>query len=168
MNNLIKKLSSSFKGFEFNFEEVGIKGIIEETVSELKLERMNNLRFKNEMKEGRDFKVFGDRDALKKVFVNLLLNSLQSLPDGTGEIDIFSKADGENLLIEIKDSGCGISKEAMKDLFKPFKSTKSGGLGIGLYQCRSILSAHKGKIEVESREGMGAKFLITLPAIQTL
>ncbi len=53
-----------------------------------------------------------------------------------------------------------------KALFKPFKSTKKKGLGIGLYQCRTIVEAHQGRIEVESKEGKGSTFRVILPAVK--
>jgi len=53
-----------------------------------------------------------------------------------------------------------------KSLFKPFKSTKKKGLGIGLYQCKSIVEAHQGRIEAESQEGKGSTFRVILPAVK--
>ncbi|MEN6485143.1 MAG: ATP-binding protein, partial [Syntrophobacteraceae bacterium] len=60
--------------------------------------------------------------------------------------------------------GCGMSGEFMeKHLFHPFKTTKERGLGIGLYHCKMIVEAHKGRIEVESMEGVGTTFRVLLP-----
>jgi signal transduction histidine kinase len=64
----------------------------------------------------------------------------------------------------VTDTGCGMSPEFIqKSLFAPFKSTKSGGWGIGLYQAKGIVEAHGGTIEVTSREGAGSTFRLRLP-----
>jgi len=67
-------------------------------------------------------------------------------------------------ILSVNDSGCGMSKEFIQQsLFQPFKSTKKEGLGIGLYQSKMIVEAHKGHIEVESEEGKGTTFRVLLP-----
>ena len=66
--------------------------------------------------------------------------------------------------LRVVDQGPGLSEEYIRDhLFKPFETTKKKGLGIGLYQCRNIIEAHGGRIEVNSREGKGTEFLVFLP-----
>ena len=66
--------------------------------------------------------------------------------------------------LSVIDNGCGISEEFLeKSLFQPFKTTKKKGLGIGLFQCKRILEAHGGKIEVESESGKGSTFRLLLP-----
>ncbi len=68
-------------------------------------------------------------------------------------------------LSEISDSGKGMTEDYLKNhLFRPFRTTKETGLGIGLYQCRQIIEAHDGKIEVKSDIGKGTVFTISLPA----
>jgi len=166
MNSLISKLSSSPKHLEYKFENVNIKDIIEEASKELKLEKIPKLKLtKIYHDKEKGYNMRGDLRGLKKVFLNLFLNSLQSLPKGEGEIKIaLEKKEGE-YLIEISDNGCGISKEFLeKEIFKPFKTTKEGGLGIGLYQCKTIINAHKGRLDVKSDEGFGTKFVINLPS----
>ncbi len=72
----------------------------------------------------------------------------------------------ENIEIVVEDTGVGMSKDFIeKKLFKPFSSTKEKGMGIGLYQCKTIIEAHGGVIEVESKEGAGAAFRVRLPAV---
>ncbi len=67
-------------------------------------------------------------------------------------------------VISVRDNGCGMPREFIeKNLFKPFKSTKTKGLGIGLYQGKIIVESHRGRIEVESEEGKGSEFRILLP-----
>jgi len=67
-------------------------------------------------------------------------------------------------VVSITDTGCGMSEEFVrKSLFAPFRSTKKGGWGIGLYQARGIVEAHGGAIEVSSQEGAGTTFTVKLP-----
>jgi hypothetical protein len=78
------------------------------------------------------------------------------------------KADGHKVVFSVSDNGPGMSREFMENsLFRPFKSTKKKGLGIGLYQCKIIVEAHNGKIEVESEPGRGSTFSIHLPIQHT-
>ena len=84
--------------------------------------------------------------------------------DGKGTIDIVSFAEGQDLKVEIVDTGPGIPIERLENLFQPFKSSKKSGLGVGLYQCKQMVEDNHGKIRIESREGHGTKVIITFPA----
>jgi signal transduction histidine kinase len=67
--------------------------------------------------------------------------------------------------VRVEDNGCGMTEDfIIGSLFKPFKSSKKSGLGIGLYQCRQIVEAHHGRIEVRSSPGEGSTFTVFLPA----
>ncbi|HDL10125.1 MAG TPA: hybrid sensor histidine kinase/response regulator [Candidatus Omnitrophica bacterium] len=106
-----------------------------------------------------------DSSALKQVFLNVILNAKEAMPSG-GELKIKTdclQADSSYILIEIQDSGQGISKENMEKIFLPGFTTKSDGTGIGLYVTKSITEKLGGKIEVESKLGRGTKFRILLP-----
>jgi putative PEP-CTERM system histidine kinase len=105
-----------------------------------------------------------DAEQMEKVLVNLVLNA-QEAAGPQGEIRVSTyKVDGWATLA-VKDNGCGMSADFLKtSWFQPFRTTKSKGLGIGLFQSRRIVEAHKGKIEVESEPGKGSTFRIMLPA----
>ena len=106
-----------------------------------------------------------DREQIKQVILNLLLNAIQAMPGG-GELTIgsrFSK-DGFWAELTIRDSGPGIPPGDMDKLFDPFFSTKDGGIGLGLSIAHRIIDQHRGKIEVESSPGTGTLFVISLPA----
>ncbi len=68
--------------------------------------------------------------------------------------------------IVVSDTGCGIAPHLQHEIFTPFKTTKSHGLGIGLFQCKRIIEAHGGRIEVVSEPGKGSTFTIRLPMAQ--
>lgn len=109
--------------------------------------------------------VKGDLHQLQEVFLNLIINAYQSMPEG-GVIKITSSSFG-NLFafIQIKDSGIGIPADCLKDVFMPFFSTKNDGKGLGLSICHNIIKNHNGSIELESQVGKGSTFTIKLPFI---
>jgi putative PEP-CTERM system histidine kinase len=108
-------------------------------------------------------KVLGDRDALLRVLENLVTNAAEAI-DGQGTIAVtLAQAEGR-AVITVSDTGCGISEEFMqRHLFSPLRSTKKGGWGIGLYHTRQIIEHHHGTITVDSVEGQGTTFTVTLP-----
>ena len=105
-----------------------------------------------------------DREQMKQVFLNLLLNAIQAMPGG-GHLTLKGQnsEDSQWIHISIQDSGIGISSENINKLFDPFFSTKEGGIGLGLSITHRIIDQHHGKIEVESAPGKGTLFTIWLP-----
>jgi len=104
-----------------------------------------------------------DAEEIKKVIVNMILNAVDAL-DGKGLVSITTGVNGNMAFISISDNGCGMTDEfIITSLFKPFKSTKQSGLGIGVYQCKQIIEAHCGKIDVISEPAKGTTFTIYLP-----
>ena len=119
-------------------------------------------------------KIFDDRvpsllangNQIQQVVFNLVTNAIDALPHG-GDIFIETKLKSETKSVEIvfEDNGIGISQENQKRVFSPFFTTKEPGkgTGLGLSICNNIISAHNGKIRLESRVGNGTKFVIILP-----
>ena len=101
--------------------------------------------------------------------MNLLVNAIQSI-DNEGEINISTTNQNDNIVVTIKDSGAGISEEKKNRIFEPFFTTKDTGMGtgLGLSITLGILEDHHGKIELESEEGKGTTFKVTLPIVQPL
>ncbi|MGA7876270.1 MAG: ATP-binding protein, partial [Desulfoferrobacter sp.] len=93
----------------------------------------------------------------------LILNAKEAVgPQGTVKIETYHNE--KTIIVSVRDNGCGISQDFLeKSLFQPFKTTKKKGLGIGLFQSKMIIEAHKGRIEVESKEGVGTTFRVVLP-----
>jgi len=107
----------------------------------------------------------GDIHQLQEVFLNLIINAYQSMPNG-GIIQITTRNFEDHCaLIQIKDTGLGISADNLKDVFMPFFSTKNDGEGLGLSICHNIIKNHNGAIELESQVGRGSTFTIKLPFI---
>jgi len=109
-----------------------------------------------------------DPDQIQKVLTNLILNANEALKD-SGEIKISSIQQDGYVVLSISDNGCGMSREFIEQsLFRPFKTTKKQGMGIGLYQSKIIIEAHNGRIEVESEENVGTTFRVLLPVEERL
>ncbi|RLC67355.1 MAG: hypothetical protein DRI48_02510 [Chloroflexi bacterium] len=106
-------------------------------------------------------------DQITQVFLNVVINGVEAMPEG-GHLRLETKTseDGEWVLIYFRDSGPGMSPEQMANLFEPFYTTKSDGTGLGLAISYGIVERHGGEIEVSSRPGEGATFVVKLPVDQ--
>ncbi len=109
-----------------------------------------------------DQKIVVDSDQLERVFVNLLNNAIEAMPE-KGTITITSKINKQIMEISFTDSGTGISKENTEKMFTPLFTTKAKGMGLGLAICKRIVEAHEGKIMVESKQGKGTTFTVRVP-----
>jgi signal transduction histidine kinase len=105
-----------------------------------------------------------DRDKIRQAISNIIINSIQAMPDG-GELRITTARDvSQNAaIIEISDTGVGISQEDMDRLFEPYFTKRPDGTGLGLAVSYRIIKAHGGEIRVESEERQGATFTVILP-----
>ena len=111
-------------------------------------------------------KVNGDANQLKQVIGNLCFNACEAMPAG-GILSISTSEENGKVLISIADTGCGIKEEHLEMIFEPFYTTKSvgQGTGLGLSVSYGIVRKHGGILKVESKEGKGTAFTITLPVV---
>ncbi len=104
-----------------------------------------------------------DPTQIESVIINLLLNAREAIV-GPGTISISTTASGGNAVLTVSDTGCGMPPEFLSGaLFKPFKTSKKTGLGIGMFQAKTIVEAHGGRISAESQIGKGTKFCLSFP-----
>jgi len=111
--------------------------------------------------------VWADEDRLRQVVLNLINNAFKFTPAG-GKITLRAKEDGTNLVVEVQDTGRGISKEDQQRLFEPYHQLESevahlSGLGLGLSLCKMLVELHGGKIWVKSQKGKGSTFGFSIP-----
>ena len=99
---------------------------------------------------------------LKQVFLNLLLNAIDAMPNG-GQIDVRTEVEGEQVRVHVSDTGHGIPAEIMPHLFEPFFTTKTRGIGMGLFVSQGIIHHYGGDIRVTSQPGQGTTFTVSLP-----
>jgi two-component system, cell cycle sensor histidine kinase and response regulator CckA len=116
-----------------------------------------------------DLRVLGDRGRLTQVFVQLLLNAVEALPEGQAaahRVAVRARRDGSRVLVELQDTGRGIAPDALGRVFDPFYTTKplGEGTGLGLTLCHSHVVSTGGEISLESRLGEGTTVRVILPA----
>jgi len=103
-----------------------------------------------------------DEAAMRSTLINLMLNSIQATSEG-GTMSLSTEADGQELRVRIADTGSGMTDEEAKHIFEPFYTTKSQGLGLGLFFASTIIEQHNGSIDVRSQPGKGTELTIKLP-----
>jgi signal transduction histidine kinase len=108
----------------------------------------------------------GDANQLKQVFLNVIGNAVQSMPDG-GTIEVTSEQSGQRIAITVSDNGPGITEEVMSKMFVPFFTTRKQGSGLGMAVTRSIVENHGGTIEVSSEVGKGTTVRIAIPLVRS-
>jgi C4-dicarboxylate-specific signal transduction histidine kinase len=112
-------------------------------------------------------RIEGDRVQLQQVVLNLIVNAVQAMcavAEGARELCITTaRGEPNGVVVVVKDSGPGLAPASLEQLFAPFYTTKSGGLGMGLSICRSIIEAHGGRLWVTANVPQGAIFHFTVP-----
>ncbi len=107
-----------------------------------------------------------DANQMKQAFYNLIRNAVQAMNDHGGKLTVMSTYNDHEVIVSFEDSGKGISRENMGNLFQPFFTTRKTGTGLGLLIVRRIIREHGGEIDIESREGLGTKVSIILPLVE--
>lgn len=104
-----------------------------------------------------------DPEQILKVVTNLVINAREATPAG-GKVTVSTEPRGSAVALTVTDTGCGMSPDFLRRaLFRPFQTTKKRGLGIGMFQCKMIVEAHNGRIDVKSEPGKGSTFEVVLP-----
>ncbi len=172
----LNRLVSDFLQFsqfgKENLQVINLYSFVEEIISILSKEhRKDGVRFVNRLPK--DLEVYSDRDKLKQVFWNILINALQAKDkkDHVVMVKCASSRNGESgennqeaTSIIIQDNGKGIPQETLRKIFEPFFTTRAEGTGLGLSIVYQIMNVLGGSISVKSIVGKGTIFLITLPS----
>jgi len=167
ISSLVTELLDFARPSEPQLREENINEILDKMVTLVTTEtKKKNLKITRNLGEHLPF-IQVDKDQIKQVFLNILLNAVQATPEN-GEITIvtrsFAKSPGETFLqIEVKDTGPGIPAQELELIFTPFYTTKTQGSGLGLSITHQIVEEHRGYIEVDSQVGSGTSFTINLP-----
>jgi signal transduction histidine kinase len=103
-----------------------------------------------------------DVDLFKQALWNLIRNAHHAMPDG-GELILQTRLDGDSAILDVTDTGVGMSPDIAEKVFDAFYSTKAGGSGLGLPTTRKIVEAHGGEIALQTEPGQGSRFTIRLP-----
>lgn len=142
------------KGRPMEFVKYPIKEILDSVIRDLSKSDKISIEIIS-----KDLEIECDFEAIKVVLINLVINAMQAIKD-EGKIKITSKTKEDKVIIQIEDSGPGISKELLEKIFEPLYTTKQEGTGLGLASCKSIIEQHHGKISVKNNP---TQFTIELP-----
>jgi signal transduction histidine kinase/ABC-type amino acid transport substrate-binding protein len=160
MNRIIEDLLSYSKEKPMKREWENLQEIVQSMTDFFK-KKIRTDAIKLEMDISPNLEVYIDRDRIKQVFINLILNAMEAMANTEEKrLRLQARLEGQTLCLEISDSGSGIGEQDIEKLFEPFYTTKSQGIGLGLYICRKIMQEHGGWIEVKSIKGKGTVFML--------
>ncbi|RXT45977.1 PAS domain-containing sensor histidine kinase [Bradyrhizobium betae] len=169
-SEVIRRIRALAKKTEIEMVPLDINQVVREAMALVRHElATHSVSVRMELSSGLP-RICGDRIQLQQVLINLVMNGIEAMQanvDRPRELAIRSTRvdeDGEgHLLLTVRDRGVGLGSDVADRIFTPFFTTKSGGLGMGLSICRSIIEAHAGRLSALSEEGSGATFRIALP-----
>ena len=191
INDLIKQLLSLGHSLPPKFEWFNINQVIDDTILLLKPSIIEKEIEINDLRGDHQIEIYADRDQLKQVFLNIGQNAIEAMKKGgkltievipdfgsdesSEENNVYPEKIADNpylksskLTIKISDTGKGISKDELENIFEPFYTGKISGTGLGLAIVNNIIKEHNGNIKVESIEGLGTTFTLELPTIRSL
>ncbi|MBL4635761.1 MAG: GHKL domain-containing protein, partial [Kofleriaceae bacterium] len=160
---IVRELKTFGRGKQDLIEPLDIEAVLDHAVRILGNETELTAAFTRSY--GAAEKVRGMPGRLLQVFINLIKNAAQALPDHGGTIDLSTASHGDEVVVVVTDNGEGISCEALDRVFEPFYTTKEvgQGTGLGLSLCKSIIEEHGGRIRIESELGKGTRIKVFLP-----
>jgi PAS domain S-box-containing protein len=158
MNKIVSNLQDYARNINLDLKYVNLEQLVKGVLGEVNIP--NSIRVSLLFDE--DFPdLMVDATLMKRVFINLLLNAIQAMPDG-GQLMIKADSSDGYAFLKITDSGIGIKEENIDQIFNPLFTTKAKGTGLGLAVCKKIILAHGGNITVSSEEGVGSTFTVKL------
>lgn len=178
INALINELLNYSRPSTPHFEKISLQKVLEKTIetATFSLQKPEDLgadfihpeplQFSREFPPG-ELYVYADPSQLHQIFLNILLNSIESMRQGGKiSIKIFPERERNYICVQITDSGPGFDEMTQEKLFEPFFTTKKKGTGLGLSICQRLIKQHKGTIAAYNEKEGGASFVICLPPYQ--
>lgn len=178
IKEIVGRLMEFSKPREFKREPLEINTVIEEAIPFLSHQvGVEGVKIVKKFDMGLP-KILGDRHQLQEVFLNIMLNAIQSMEGGgsltivtySKKVDKYGRRETDRfklgdtiIVVEIKDTGKGMDDETLRHVFDPFFTTKEKGMGLGLSICYGIIENHAGTIEAQSSLGEGSSFVVKLP-----
>ena len=161
-NKLTAELLDFGRSETYRVENLNLNDIITEVIQYIKpLTDKSNIKLNVEQDSLKPFQ--GNREKLHQVFINIIINAIQAMPGG-GNLDIRTFHSGTELIcVSIRDTGIGIEKENLPQVFQPFYTMKKEGTGLGLAISQEIVKIHRGSVEIDSEPGKGTSFTICFP-----
>jgi signal transduction histidine kinase len=165
--DIIRKLRNLFRMSRGEHTILKLDDLVHE-VLDLVQSKMKNVGIVSKTELDPNLRLHGDATQLQQVILNLLNNAIDALTESGRpqlELSIRSKASGQHLELEVEDNGQGIAPDRKDDVFSLFKTSKSQGMGVGLWLSRSIVETHGGRLTFQSEPGRGTVFTLRLPLL---
>ncbi|MCW4049769.1 MAG: ATP-binding protein [Candidatus Bathyarchaeota archaeon] len=161
MDKIVSDLQDFSRTIKLVIEETDLEQIVHDVLETLNLsmDTIVSVSFEETLR-----RVLVDGNILRRVFQNLLTNAVQAMPEG-GNLTVEGSVVENQAVIVVSDTGTGISEENMSKMFQPLFTTKAKGTGLGLAVCKRIVEAHGGEISIESEEGVGTSFTVSIPLV---
>lgn len=163
--SMVQRLLDFYRPSKGTQGSIHVAALVEEVLT-LSSKRLQHAQVTTQVEWENDLPViFGVANQLKQVFLNLVLNAIDAMPNG-GKLEIRGRVVEKEkrwLVIDFADTGIGIPPENLDKIFEPFYTTKSNGTGLGLGISHTIVSSHGGQIKIASTTGMGSTFSVWLP-----
>lgn len=154
-------------GMNMSVDEVDVNAVLSRLISEFSSLYAKQVIFYNKLNDLGFIKVQGNEFQLDRVFRNIMTNAIEAMQGTKSEIDneieISTYRENGSLKIRFSDNGPGISNEDLEKIFHPFFTTKEKGTGMGLYISERLLKLYGGKIDINSKEGIGTQVLVDMP-----
>jgi PAS domain S-box-containing protein len=163
MSQIIKNLTYFSGDKKEKFTEINLKDVIDSAMLITDRQLISqDIELVKDVPE--NLKFMGIKSQMQHAVLNIVVNSMEAI-EGSGKITVKARKSKENIILEIIDTGNGISKENLQNVFLPFFTTKedTGGSGLGLAAAHGIIKRHNGTIKIESELGKGTDVIITLP-----
>jgi PAS domain S-box-containing protein len=162
LNNILTNMLFFAKPQKPVFTDINLSDAVEESVNMLvPLIQIRGIRLNQNISR---VVVRSDLELLKQVFMNIILNAVQAMPDG-GNLEIAAGVTGEYVTVSVIDDGEGINPENIEKIFDPFFSTKDKGTGLGLAIAHKIMQTHGGFIKAYRNQGKGSTFCVSFPKL---
>ncbi|WP_066366611.1 PAS domain S-box protein [Neobacillus fumarioli] len=168
INHIVGELLLLAKPQHLKLKTAVVQNLLDDCISLLRTEaRLYNVQIEAFLPD-EDIVMDCEPNQLKQLFINLIKNAVEASVNGGNVMVTLEQAGTDQLLITIKDNGCGISKERLKRLGEPFYSSKEKGTGLGLTVSFKIVQAHKGTIHFETQKQIGTTVSIYFPLSQSV
>lgn len=164
LNNLINELLEYSKPKKAFKEKVNIYEIIEKILA-LIANKIQKESVKINIDIPKDVLVYADKNHLKQIIINLILNGIESINKEEKSINISTMESLGKTYLMIEDNGCGMDKDELNKIYDPFYTTKASGTGLGLFVCYQLMAENNGKIHVSSTKDEGTSFILEFKSL---
>ncbi len=166
INDLVSDLLTYYQTDESQSEKYSIHQLLDEVLAMTEDRIMLKNVVVSKCYTSLDCKIFVNKQKIKIALTNIIINALDAMPPDKGQLKLVTKSINDKCVLEIEDNGIGISKENLKNIFKPDFSNRPGGMGLGLSTTMDILLSNHARVVVQSEEGKGTLFILSFDRIE--